>query len=95
MRKKKNENKGGDMEEKIGNVVHYYTKLGVAAIDLADGGLKVGDRILIKGHTTNVEQQIESIQIEHANVMEAKKGESIGIKVKEHVREHDTVYKIT
>lgn len=83
------------MEEKIGRVVHYYTNLGVAAIDLTDGNLKVGDRILIKGHTTNFEQQIESMQIEHANVNEAQKGQSIGIRVKEHVREHDTVYKVT
>lgn len=83
------------MEEKIGRVVHYYTNLGVVAIDLTDGNLKVGDRILIKGHTTNFEQQVESIQIEHANVNEAQKGQSIGIRVKEHVRDHDIVYKVT
>jgi putative protease len=83
------------MEEKIGRVVHYYTKLSVAAIELTDGDLKVGDRIHITGHTTNFEQQIESMQIEHANVQEAKKGQSVGIVVKEHVREHDTVYKVT
>lgn len=84
-----------DMEEKIGRVVHYYTKLGVAAMELTDGSLKVGDRIHIQGHTTNFEQQVETLQIENANVQEAKKGQSIGIKVKEHVREHDTVYKVT
>ncbi|MEK6691619.1 MAG: EF-Tu/IF-2/RF-3 family GTPase [Nitrospirota bacterium] len=83
------------MEEKIGRVVHYYTNLGVVAIDLTDGNLKVGDRILIKGHTTNFEQQVESMQIEHANVNEAQKGQSIGIRVKEHVRDHDIVYKVT
>lgn len=83
------------MEEKIGRVVHYYTNLGVVAIDLTDGNLKVGDRILIKGHTTNFEQQVESMQIEHADVNEAQKGQSIGIRVKEHVRDHDIVYKVT
>lgn len=83
------------MEEKIGRVVHYYTKLGVAAIELTDGNLKVGDRIHIQGHTTNFEQEVESMQIEHADVTEAKKGDSIGIRVKEHVREHDIVYKVT
>lgn len=83
------------MEEKIGRVVHYYTNLGVVAIDLTDGNLKVGDRILIKGHTTNFEQLVESMQIEHADVNEAQKGQSIGIRVKEHVRDHDIVYKVT
>jgi len=83
------------MEEKIGRVIHYYTRLGVAAIELTDGNLRIGDRIHIQGHTTNFEQQIESMQIEHKDVAEAKKGDSVGIKVKEHVREQDTVYKVT
>lgn len=83
------------MEEKVGRVSHYFRKIGVAAIDLTDGDLKVGDRILIKGRTTNFEEVVESMQIEHADVKEAKKGESVGIKVKEDVREHDIVYKVT
>ncbi len=80
-------------EEKIGTVSHYYSHLGVAAIVL-EGNLLVGDTIHIKGHTTDLTQKIDSIQIEHKNVDKAKKGEDIGLKVKDHVREHDEVYKI-
>lgn len=80
-------------EEKIGVVSHYYSHLGVAAVVL-EGDLSVGDIIHIKGHTTDLTQKIESIQIEHKNVDKAKKGEDIGLKVKDHVREHDAVYKV-
>jgi len=81
-------------EEKIGEVVKYFAKPGVAAIQLSKGSLNVGDTIHIKGHTTDFEQQIQSMQIEHQNVKAAKAGQSIGLKVKEHVRETDSVYKI-
>lgn len=81
-------------EEKIGVVLHYYSKAGVAAIKL-DDALKVGDKIHIKGHTTDFDEVINSIQIEHNQVNEASKGDDIGIKVIDHVREHDTVYKVT
>lgn len=81
-------------EEKIGVVLHYYSKAGVAAIKL-DDALKVGDKIHIKGHTTDFDEVINSIQIEHNQVNEARKGDDIGIKVIDHVREHDTVYKVT
>lgn len=83
------------MEKKIGIIIHYFTKLAVAAIELTHGDLKVGDRIHIMGHTTNFEQEVESLQIEHDKVNEAKRGQKVGIGVKEHVREHDTVYKVT
>ena len=79
--------------KEIGKVTHYYTKLGVAVIELTDT-LKVGDKIKIKGATSDFEQPVESMQIEHENVEEAKAGQSIGMKVKEHVREHDVVYKV-
>lgn len=82
-------------ETKIGTVSHYFGKVGVAAIELTDGGLKVGDKIHIKGHTSDFYEDIASIQIEHAQVQEAKKGDSIGIKVKEHAREHDEVFLVT
>ena len=81
-------------EERVGVISHYYSHLGVAAVVL-EGELRVGDTIHIKGHTTDLAQMIESIQIEHKNITQAKKGEDIGIKVKEHVREHDVVYKVT
>ena len=80
-------------EKEIGRVMHYYTKLGVAAIDLKDG-LKVGDEIHILGHTTDFNQKVDSMQIEHKVVTSAKKGDSMAIKVKEHVRENDVVYKV-
>jgi len=81
-------------EIKIGEVEHYFGKLSVAAIKLTDGDLKVGDVIHIKGHTTELTQRVDSIQIEHNKVDEAKVGADIGIKVNEHVREKDTVYKV-
>lgn len=81
-------------EEEIGKVASYFSKIGVAAIDITKGTLKVGDKIHIKGHTTDIEQDVDSIQIEHQSVPEAKPGDSIGIKVKDKVRDHDIVYKM-
>ena len=65
----------------------------MAAIKLT-GSLKVGDMIRIKGHTTDFEQEVTGIQIEHENVEEANKGDQIGIKTDEKVRRHDKIYKI-
>lgn len=79
--------------KEIGKVAHYYTKLGVAVVELSDT-LKVGDKIRIKGATSDFEQPVDSMQIEHEKIEEAKAGQSIGMKVKEHVREHDVVYKV-
>lgn len=82
------------MEEiEIGKITHYFGHLGVAAIDIT-GELKAGDTIHIKGHTSDFTEKIESMQIEHVSVTNAKPGDKIGIKVKEHAREHDIVYKI-
>lgn len=80
-------------ERRIGVVSHYYSHLGVAAMVLEEE-LMVGDTIHLKGHTTDFIQQVDSIQLEHKDVMEAKKGEDVGIRVKEHVREHDVVFKV-
>lgn len=77
----------------VGKVTHYFTKISVAVVDLK-APLEVGDRILIKGSTTDLEQVVESMQIEHKNVQRAEAGQSIGLKVKDRVREKDTVYKI-
>jgi len=79
--------------QEVGIVEHYYGKLGVAVIELS-GTLKVGDKIKVKGATTNFEQKVESMQIEHDKVKEAESGQSIGLKVKDHVRQHDKVFKI-
>lgn len=78
-------------EREVGAVAHYYANIGVAVIELIDT-LKVGDNMHVKGATSDFTQKIESMQIEHKNVEEAKKGESIGLKVKEHAREHDKVF---
>jgi translation initiation factor IF-2 len=79
-------------ETKVGVVVKYFAQPEVAAIDITEGSLKVGDKIHIHGHTTDFEQVIESMQIDRANVDKAEKGESIGIKVSERVRTHDEVF---
>ena len=78
-------------EKKIGVIKHYYSNIGVAVVDLT-GTLKVGDEIHIKGTATDFTVKVDSMQIEHKNVKEAKKGQSIGLKVPEKVRESDIVY---
>lgn len=80
-------------EKKVGKVAHYFTKIGVAVVDLS-AELKVGDTIHIKGHTSDFTQTVDSIQIEHKQVEKAGKGKSIGLKVAEHAREEDVVYKV-
>jgi len=81
-------------EIEVGKVTHYYTKIGVAALKITKGELKKGDEIHIKGHTTDFNQKIESIQKEHQEIEVAVTGDEIGIKVNEHVREGDIVYKV-
>ena len=81
-------------EEKVGEISHYFTKIGVAAIKITDGELKVGDTIHVKGHTSDFKQQVESMQIEHEMVDVARPGDDIGSKVAEHAREGDAVYKV-
>jgi selenocysteine-specific translation elongation factor len=78
----------------VGTVTHYFTKAGVAVVKLTDT-LSVGDRILIKGITTNVEQTVNSMQIEHANISKAEAGQDVGLKVDGRTREGDTVYRVT
>ena len=85
----------GKMEEiEIGRVSDYFAKIGVAGIEITNGELSVGDTIHIVGHTTNLTQAIESLQIEHLQVEKVKTGDSIGIKVRERVRPHDKVFKV-
>ena len=81
-------------EKKIGEIIKYFGKIGVAAIRLSEGSLKAGDTIHIVGHTTDSTQPIDSMQIENKDVQEAGPGADIGIKVKDRVREHDVVYKV-
>ncbi len=77
----------------IGQVTHYYSKIGVAIISLEDG-LRVGDRIAVVGSTTDLEQDVKSMQVEHQNIDVAKAGDLVGLKVKDKVREGDTVYSL-
>lgn len=78
----------------VGKVTHYFTKISVAVVELTDE-LKIGDRISIEGHTTNFQQIVTSMQIEHQNVEKAGPGQSIGLKVEQRVREGDLVYKLS
>jgi len=82
-------------EKEIGVIKHYYTKIGVAVLELTKGSLKVGDTIHVKGATSDFTQKIDSMQIEADKIEEAKKGQSIGLKVAEHAREHAKVFKVT
>jgi translation elongation factor EF-1alpha len=81
------------MEKEVGRITHFFTKIGVAVIEITGGSLKVGETIHIKGHTSDFKQTVESMQQEHQQIMEAKKGDSVGMKVEEPVREGDLVFK--
>ena len=81
-------------EEEIGKVSDFFAHPVVAGIELT-GTLKVGDLVHIKGHTTDIEFTVNSMQINNVNVTEAKKGDSVGIKVTDRVRRGDTVCKVT
>ena len=80
-------------EEEIGRVMDYFAKIDVAGIDLT-GKLRVGDTIHIKGHTTDLELVVESMQVEHEAVEEAGAGDKIGIKVPDRCRGGDHVYRV-
>jgi putative protease len=82
-------------EEVIGKVTDYFAKIGVAGIQVISGSLSIGDTIRIKGHTTDLTQTVESVQIEHQGMPRAEAGQTAGIRVKERVRKGDTVWKIT
>lgn len=79
--------------ERIGIVTHYYNHLSVAILKLEKGILRVGDQIHIKGHTSDFAQPVDSMEIDHVHVNEARPGQSFGLRVKDHAREHDVVYK--
>lgn len=80
---------------RIGVVMHYYGQPSVAVIKLESGTLRVGDTIHIRGHTSDFSQRVDSLQVEHAAVDEVGPDDDFGIKVVQHVREHDIVYKVT
>ena len=80
-------------ETKVGTVTHWYGDINVAGIDL-EGDLEVGDTIHIVGNTSDFTQTVESMQVDHEDVDKAGAGDSIGIKVTEHARENDEVFKV-
>jgi len=82
-------------EEEIGKVTHYFSKIGVAAILITQGTLAVGDTIHVKGHTSDFTQTIDSMQVDGKPVPQVGVGQGVGIRVAEHAREHDVVYKVT
>jgi len=77
---------------KVGEIIHYFSGINVAVVKLMDE-LKIGDKILIKGATTNFEQTVDSMQINREPIMVATKGQEIGLKVKDVVRPGDEVFK--
>jgi len=81
-------------EELVGTVTDFFAHPVVAGIELT-GTLKVGDKIHIKGHTSDLELVVNSMQIDLVDVSQAKAGDSVGIKVSERVRRGDSVYIVT
>ena len=81
-------------EQEIGVITHYYGNIGVAGIEVTDGTLRVGDKIHVVGHTSDFEETVGSIQLEHESIQEATPGMSVGVNIVERAREHDKVFKI-
>jgi putative protease len=82
-------------EEQVGVVTHYFGKVGVAAVQILEGELRVGDTIHVRGHTSDFTQTVESMQVEHQSVDAVRKGDAVGLRVKAQAREHDLVYRVT
>ena len=82
-------------ETKVGVVTHYFGKISVAAIKLTNGNLKVGDTVHVTGHTSDVTQAVDSMQLEHDEIMEGTIGQEVAIRVSDHVRTHDIVSVVT
>ena len=81
-------------EERIGVVTHYFSHLSVAIVRLESGRLHLGDIIHIRGHTTDFTQRVESLEVDHAPTTDVGANDDFGLKVVEHAREHDVVYKV-
>ena len=82
------------VENEIGYVSNYYKNISVAAVEITNGSVSVGDTLHFLGRTTDFELTVDSLQIEHESVTEAKKGDGIGLKIPAKVRKKDKVYKI-
>jgi translation initiation factor IF-2 len=84
----------GPNEEKVGIIDHYFNHAHIAGIWVQNGRLKIGDRIHIKGHTTDLEEVITSMQVNHVDVKEVGRNAHVGIPIHEKVRPHDRVFVI-
>ena len=81
--------------DRVGVVMHYYAHVSVAVVKLDPGTtLRVGDNIHVRGHTSDFGQRVESLQIGHAQVDEVGPNDDFGLKVNDHAREHDVVYRV-
>jgi putative protease len=81
-------------EEQVGTVVKFFAQPSVAAIEITSGELRVGDTVHFKGHTTDFEEKVGSMQVEKEAIEVAEPGFLVGIKVKDRVREGDKVFKV-
>ena len=81
-------------EERLGVITHYYTHLGVAIVRLETGVVREGDTVRFKGHTSDFTQTVGSIEVNHMHINEVRAPQSFGMKVKEHARENDVVYRV-
>jgi hypothetical protein len=79
-------------DDAIGTVTHYFSHLSVAAVKL-DQPLRVGERIHMKGHTTDLVQTVESMEVDHQPIDQARPGDDLALKVDDHVREHDKLFR--
>lgn len=81
-------------EEQVGTIVKFFAKPSVAAMEVTQGPIKVGDTLRYQGHTTDFTERVASMQIDNKPVEEAKTGDLIGLKVSQRVRENDKVYRV-
>jgi len=79
--------------EAIGRIAGFFARPSVAMVELT-AALKIGDMIYIKGHTTDFQQQVDSMQVDRQPIQSAQPGQSVGVKVNERCREHDVVYRL-
>ena len=82
-------------EQLIGTVVHYFKGPSVAVVRLTEGELAVGDQVRFRGHTTDLTEQIASMEVNHQKVERARAGEEVAIQVTDRTRQHDQVFKVT
>ncbi|MBN1842150.1 MAG: hypothetical protein JW883_07715 [Deltaproteobacteria bacterium] len=82
-------------EEQVGRVTNFYVKISVAAIEVTGGIIRIGDTLHFKGHGTDFQDTVASMEIERQPVDEARPGDEVGIKLEKRVRENDKVYKVT